>query len=59
VEELAGAPARWLHKGMTSSDVLDTALALQLCQASDGLQERLQAVIDALKKRAQEHRHTR
>jgi adenylosuccinate lyase len=58
VEELAGEPARWLHKGMTSSDVLDTALALQLCQAADGLQERLNALLQALKKRANEHRRT-
>lgn len=58
VEELAGEPARWLHKGMTSSDVLDTALALQLCQAVDGLQERLKALLQALKKRIEEHRHT-
>jgi adenylosuccinate lyase len=58
VEELAGEPARWLHKGMTSSDVLDTALALQLCQAADGLQERLKALLQALKKRVEEHRHT-
>jgi adenylosuccinate lyase len=36
VEELAGAPARWLHLGMTSSDVLDTALALQTVRALDG-----------------------
>src|SRR5712671_5412212 len=35
VEELAGEPARWLHLGMTSSDVLDTALALQTGSALD------------------------
>src|SRR6202789_4199648 len=35
VEELAGEPARWLHLGMTSSDVLDTALALQTGKALD------------------------
>src|SRR5579862_1832480 len=35
VEELAGEPARWLHLGMTSSDVLDASLALQLVAATD------------------------
>ena len=35
VEELAGEPARWLHLGMTSSDVLDAALAIQLYEAAD------------------------
>src|SRR6266436_7535935 len=35
VEELAGEPARWLHLGMTSSDVLDAALALQLVATTD------------------------
>ena len=35
VEELAGEPARWLHLGMTSSDVLDAALAIQLREAAD------------------------
>src|SRR5678810_1414607 len=35
VEELAGEPARWLHLGMTSSDVLDTALAIQSHRALD------------------------
>src|ERR1700722_15099703 len=35
VEDLAGEPARWLHLGMTSSDVLDAALAVQLVAATD------------------------
>ena len=35
VEELAGEPARWLHLGMTSSDVLDASLAIQLVEAAD------------------------
>src|ERR1700710_2387034 len=34
VEERAGEPARWLHLGMTSSDVLDAALAIQLCESA-------------------------
>ncbi len=52
VEELAGADARWLHFGMTSSDVLDTSLAVLMCRAADLLAARLDALIDALAKRA-------
>lgn len=58
VEELCGADARWLHRGMTSSDVLDTSLALQLVRAADLLERRLDALIGALGRRAQEHRRT-
>jgi adenylosuccinate lyase len=58
VEELAGEPARWLHRGMTSSDVLDTSLALLLVRASDLLLTRLDPLIAALAHRAAEHRHT-
>lgn len=58
VEELAGEPARWLHRGMTSSDVLDTALALLLREAADLIAVRLRAVLSALRKRIEEHRHT-
>jgi adenylosuccinate lyase len=58
VEELAGADARWLHRGMTSSDVLDSALAVLLVRASDLLLARLDALIDALARRTDEHRKT-
>jgi adenylosuccinate lyase len=58
VEGLAGEPARWLHRGMTSSDVLDTSLALLLVEATDILLARLDAVLDALRVRIEEHRHT-
>lgn len=58
VEELAGEPARWLHRGMTSSDVLDTSFALLLVRATDGLLARADALIAALGKRAREHAHT-
>ena len=58
VEELAGPPARWLHRGMTSSDVLDTSLAILLVRASDSLITRLDGLIDALAKRAREHART-
>ena len=58
VEGLAGEPARWLHRGMTSSDVLDTSLALLLVEATDKLLVRLDAVLEALRGRIEEHRRT-
>ena len=58
VEGIAGEPARWLHRGMTSSDVLDSSLALLLVEASDGLLVRLDAVLEALRGRIEEHRRT-
>lgn len=58
VEELAGPPARWLHRGMTSSDVLDTSLALLLREAADLCLLRLESLLDALRARVEEHRHT-
>ena len=57
-EELAGAPARFLHRGMTSSDVLDTSFALLLTRAADALVERLDGLLEALARRAREHRAT-
>jgi adenylosuccinate lyase len=56
--EKLGPERRWLHQGMTSSDVLDTALAVQLKQASDLLVEDLDALLAALKRRAFEHKLT-
>jgi len=58
VEELAGADARWLHLGMTSSDVLDTSLAILLGHATDEIIGGLDLLMAALRKRAEEHRHT-
>jgi adenylosuccinate lyase len=58
VEELAGEPARWLHRGMTSSDVLDTSLALLLRDAADLLIVRAKALGTALARRVEEHRRT-
>jgi len=58
VAEHVGPEARFLHQGMTSSDVLDTALAVQLTQASDLLLKDIDAVIAAIRKRALEHAHT-
>jgi adenylosuccinate lyase len=58
VEELAGADARWLHRGMTSSDVLDTSLALLLVRATDALLTRADRYIAALSTRSKEHAKT-
>ena len=58
VEELAGEPARWLHLGMTSSDVLDTCLAIQTSRALTEILARIEALKAALKKRALEHAKT-
>jgi adenylosuccinate lyase len=58
VEGLAGEPARWLHRGMTSSDVLDSSLALLLVEATDALLLRVDAVLEALRRRIEEYRHT-
>ena len=56
--EHVGPEARFVHQGMTSSDVLDTCLAVQLTQAADILLADLDLVLAALKKRAFEHRCT-
>ncbi|MDP1641511.1 MAG: adenylosuccinate lyase, partial [Phenylobacterium sp.] len=58
VTEVVGPEARFLHQGMTSSDVNDTALAVQLSRATDLLIEDVDLVLAALKKRAFEHRMT-
>ena len=58
VEELAGDDARWLHRGMTSSDVLDTSFAILLRDAADGLVKRTGALLESLAKRAREHAKT-
>ncbi len=53
-----GEERRWLHQGMTSSDVLDTALAVQLAQASDILIDDLKQLLAVLERRAFEHKLT-
>ncbi len=58
VTEIVGPEARFLHQGMTSSDVNDTALAVQLTRASDLLLEDVDLVLAALKRRAFEYRLT-
>ncbi len=57
VAEHVGEEARFMHQGMTSSDVLDTALAVQLAQATDLLLEGVAAVRQALKRRALEYKY--
>src|SRR5690606_35842521 len=56
--EIVGPEARFVHQGMTSSDVLDTTLSVQLSRAADLLLADLDALLAALKKRAYEHRNT-
>ncbi|HKP35157.1 MAG TPA: adenylosuccinate lyase [Sphingomicrobium sp.] len=56
--EKLGPEKRWLHQGMTSSDVLDTALAVQLKQAAELLIKDIDALLDVLKRRAFEHKLT-
>jgi adenylosuccinate lyase len=58
VAEKIGPESRWLHYGLTSNDVVDTAQALQIKAASALIREDLLAVIEILKKRALEFKHT-
>ena len=56
--EIVGPEARFVHQGMTSSDVLDTCLSVQLARATDLLDAGLDRLLAALKKRAEEHKLT-
>ncbi len=56
--EIVGPDARFVHQGMTSSDILDTCLSVQLARAADLLAADLDRLLDALKARAFEHKHT-
>lgn len=58
VAENVGEEARFMHQGMTSSDVLDTCLAVQLAQAADILLADLDALLAAIERRAREHKLT-
>ena len=58
VAEHVGPAARWLHFGLTSSDVIDTAQALQMREACDVLLKDLEALMHAVRVRADEHRRT-
>ena len=58
VAEHVGPSARWLHFGLTSSDVIDTAQALQLREACDLILRGIEALMRAVQTRAEEHRRT-
>jgi len=58
VAEQVGDQARFMHQGMTSSDVLDTCLAVQLARATDILLADLDRLLDVIKRRAIEHKLT-
>ncbi len=58
VAEQVGPEARFMHQGMTSSDVLDTTLAVQLMRATDILLADMDDLLEALRARAEEHKYT-
>ena len=58
VNEYVGDAGRYIHLGLTSSDVLDTALALQLVASLDLLRQHLEDLIAAIRQKAKEHRYT-
>src|ERR1700733_6545382 len=58
VNENIGPSSRYVHLGLTSSDVIDTALALQLRKAGALLEKDLQQLHDAILAKAREHKHT-
>jgi adenylosuccinate lyase len=58
VAEYVGPAARFLHQGLTSSDILDTCLAIQLRDAADLLLADMDRLLEALARRAREHRRT-
>ena len=58
LSEIVGPEARFVHQGMTSSDVLDTCLNVQLTRAADLLIEDVDGLLAALKRRALEHKNT-
>jgi len=58
LSEIVGPEARFVHQGMTSSDVLDTCLNVQLARAADLLIEDVDGLLAALKRRALEHKNT-
>jgi len=58
LSEIVGPDARFVHQGMTSSDILDTTLSVQLRNAADILLADIDALLEALKRRAFEHRTT-
>lgn len=57
-EKIAHRASRWLHYGLTSSDVVDTALAVQMVQSADLLRADLEALLPVLARRVREHKAT-
>ena len=58
ITEQLGPEGRWLHLGLTTSDVWDTATSLQLAEAADALDDEIARCIDVLGSRAREHKDT-
>src|SRR3954470_5212415 len=58
LSEIVGPSARFVHQGMTSSDILDTTLSVQMARAADLLIAGTDALLAALKRRAFEHKNT-
>ena len=58
VNEYVGDAGRYIHLGMTSSDMLDTALAVQMVAATNVLETHLEALIDVIREKAREHKYT-
>ncbi|KQT44894.1 adenylosuccinate lyase [Devosia sp. Leaf420] len=58
LSEIVGPDARFVHQGMTSSDILDTTLSVQMKRAANILLADIDALLEALKRRAMEHKHT-
>lgn len=58
VSETLGPERKWVHYGLTSADVVDTAWSVRLKEASDLISEALDAMLEALSVRAKEHRYT-
>ena len=58
VAESLGEESRWVHYGMTSSDCIDTAVALQMKESLELIIEDVKALMDAIEKRAKEHKYT-
>jgi adenylosuccinate lyase len=58
ISEQVGSSARYLHMGLTSSDILDTSLAVLMAEAADAILEDIDRLLDVLKARAWEHRDT-
>jgi adenylosuccinate lyase len=58
ISEFIGESSRFVHQGLTSSDILDTCLSVQLVRASEILENDLRKLLDALKLRANEHKHS-